>query len=269
MHDAQSDTVPLQSIYGDSKNAGMVSCLDESSVRFNGGIVHPPSWLDECEPSVVESMNEVQDELRKAKEEAKIAREKQFEREQNLRDVISQYKQLQKEHATVSKALRDKEKLVSASTMTTESPNTDDSKSNVDSENLYTELVNEHDTTKEIIQDMRGKITDAQEALRMARERRGIHRLRNLQHNRPGDEEQHATTKREAIAHYKALQEEFMSALQDKKELEKVLYDQDVKLESTLTAPRPSSSAMAQDTTTAEDDGVADSSIPPQLETSQ
>jgi len=54
--------------------------------------------INSIEANLDTSANSIQIELLKAKEAAEAARRKQLEREQNLRDVIFQYKKLQKEH---------------------------------------------------------------------------------------------------------------------------------------------------------------------------
>ncbi|OEU07766.1 hypothetical protein FRACYDRAFT_250792 [Fragilariopsis cylindrus CCMP1102] len=57
--------------------------------------------------STAGNINEIQLELRQAKEAAEISRRKQLEREDDLRDVILHYKELQKEHKALASAVFD------------------------------------------------------------------------------------------------------------------------------------------------------------------
>jgi hypothetical protein len=224
--------------YRDSQNAGIIS-MDDFSGALSATHYRSGPYV-QCEPSVTDSIHSVQEELHKAKEEAKLAREKQLEREDNLRDVILQYKLLQKEHEQVTKKLREKQGQPPVSTV----ENHGEISSTVGSENLYHNLMNEHDAAQVNIQQMQGKITDAQEALRLARENV------NGKKDTLNSTDQHAA-KRQAIAQYKAVQDEFLSVLKGKKELEKVLYDQNIREGSSSTHQASSiESSMATATAT-------------------
>jgi hypothetical protein len=67
--------------------------IDEN---FSTSIEGNLSEITDAEPN--KSIEVIQLELHQAKEAAEVARQKQFEREQNLRDVIFQYKELEKQH---------------------------------------------------------------------------------------------------------------------------------------------------------------------------
>lgn len=139
-----------------------------------------------------QSILSIQEELKQARYEARIAKEKQLEREENLRDVILQYKLLESEHQQLSKKLSQQplaasERSVSAS-----------------SENLYNEMVQEHDTAHKAMKDFQKELDNVQKSLQDAQENRD--------------------SRRDAIDKYKSIQEEFLSVFEEKKELEKILY---------------------------------------------
>lgn len=171
------------------------SCNDTAIVSYLDG-VNPRRDFQQREIQMSQSILSIQDELKQAKEEAKIAKQKQLEREENLRDVIMQYKMLQKEHKKLTRTLNQP----SIETLLPEE------NTSMCSENLYVELVNECDTAQATIHNIHEKLETVQQSLRNAQENQG--------------------SRRDAIDQYKILQNEFLSALEDKKTLEKVLYDE-------------------------------------------
>jgi hypothetical protein len=154
----------------------------------------PPRGLEDGGLAISESILSIQDEVKKAKEEAKMAKQKQLEREENLRDVILQYKMLQKENEQLTRSLQQQEYK--------------EENNSVDSENLYAELANEHDTLQASIHSMQGKLDTVHKSLRNAQE--------------------NPCSRRDAIEQYKNVQDEFLSAFQNKKDLETVLYNKHV-----------------------------------------
>ncbi|KAG7358442.1 hypothetical protein IV203_015030 [Nitzschia inconspicua] len=141
-------------------------------------------------------MQSIQDELKQTRQEARIAKQKQLEREENLHDVILQYKALQKEYDDLSKSLGQQ-------TSTTVGKSYFDA----DSENITRfELANKHETAQIAIRDFQEKLDGAQTSLFNAQAKRG--------------------SRRDAIEQYKSVQDEFLAVFDEKKKIEKILYCQ-------------------------------------------
>ncbi|KAG7341532.1 hypothetical protein IV203_023484 [Nitzschia inconspicua] len=141
-------------------------------------------------------MQSIQDELKQTRQEAIIAKQKQLEREENLHDVILQYKALQKEYDDLSKSLGQQT-----------STKVGKSYFDADSENITrVELANKHEAAQIAIRDFQEKLDGAQTSLFNAQAKHG--------------------SRRDAIEQYKIVQDEFLAVFDEKKKMEMILYCQ-------------------------------------------
>lgn len=155
-------------------------------------------------------IDQIQLELRRAKEAAEIARTKQKEREDNLRDVIFQYKALKREHDELAEAMR---KATAKKRRDLEEEKKEEVASTVSgapsdlSETVIVQLKQELEEGHHKMSEMEYQMERAQLSAQQAR-------------NAQSEQQQNL---RGVIDEYKRLQDEFMILLDQKKELEKTL----------------------------------------------
>jgi hypothetical protein len=173
--------------YDSTRNAGTISCLEENSGLVNHDRLEVAQQNHEL---TNKRINAIQQELREAKEEAESARQKQMEREENLRDVILQYKALKKDYENVMQRMAEND----GSSLVSE----------------FKDLRQERDTAHASMLEVKTELDRAEVAARSAREKQMV-------------QKEHL---KEVIEKYKALQDDFLAVLEEKRELETKLHKQ-------------------------------------------